>query len=426
MSSRISLVLAPLLAQILSSGVALTAQPVPVTLPPLTPVTNFPTTPGSALHIDRETEPSRPFSVVGPRGALLGQENGVSEAWIFPWKIFSNLRIVANMQDYDVPIEVNPQAAEIHVTPNATILTYSHANFTIRQIMFAPKNAAAGTGAVILYQVQAIRPMTLTFSFRPVMQRMWPAPSDPDPSPEWVPTESSATGRQSGFYILHEDFPDHAAALAMPTAGHGILAPYQERAHYDPLQFVLHFDPKRDQGRLFPLLMVLGDTQQSSTREALVRSLAALDTSVPDLYETNAAYYRNLLATQTSIDTPNKSLNEAFSWAIAAIDQLKVMTPGQHGQALTAGVVGSGDSNRPGFGWFFGRDALWTLYAVNSYGDAQTAKQELEFLIRIALRIRRRRLYAAVPYGSRRLPPHHRRRRLHSRALAGPRPRLEV
>src|ERR1700739_2664431 len=34
----------------------------------------------------------KPFSVVGPRGALLGQQDGSFEAWIFPWKILSHMR----------------------------------------------------------------------------------------------------------------------------------------------------------------------------------------------------------------------------------------------------------------------------------------------------------------------------------------------
>ncbi len=354
------------------------AKPQSPSLPALPPVGNLELTGGPALHIARETDPSRPFSVVGPRGAILGQESGVCEAWIFPWKIFSGLRISARMQDYDVPIDVNPHAAEIDVTPQTTILTYSHANFTIRQIMFAPKSAPDGAGAVMVWQIQSIRPIDLTFSFRPVMQRMWPAPSDPQPSPEWVET----AGGHSGFYILHEDLPREAAAVAIPTAQPGILAPYQERAHYWPLQFILHFDPQKDHGQFFPLLMVTGDTPQSATRDALAHSLAALDASLSDLYRSNAGYYKDLLDSHTSIATPDQHLNDAFSWAITAIDQLCVITPAHHGEALTAGFVGSGDSDRPGFGWFFGRDALWTLYAVNSYGDPQTAREELEVLIR--------------------------------------------
>jgi glycogen debranching enzyme len=336
---------------------------------------------GAALHIAREVDSTRPFSVIGPRGALLGRQDGSFEAWLFPWKIFSNMRIQAEMQDYPVPIDVNRQAAWIDVMPNATILTYSHANFTIRQIMFAPRQPPEGSGVMVLYQIEAIRPMTLTFSFSPEMQRMWPAPSDPQPSPEWVQAQSSAGDASSGFYILHEAFPDHASALAMPTAEPGILPPYQELPQVWPLQFVLHFDPAKNANSFFPLLIARADTRQGTTREALAHSLAALDAAIPALYADNTAYFRNLLASHTSIETPDSDLNAAFSWAIAAIDQLRVETPQGEGQALTAGFVGSGDSTRPGFGWFFGRDALWTLYAVNSYGDFRTTREEIDFLL---------------------------------------------
>ncbi len=61
------------------------------------------------LKIVREAIPSRPFTVVGPRGALLGRQDGSFEAWIFPWKIFSKFRISAEMKDYPVPIDVNDQ-----------------------------------------------------------------------------------------------------------------------------------------------------------------------------------------------------------------------------------------------------------------------------------------------------------------------------
>jgi hypothetical protein len=337
---------------------------------------------GSTLHIAREVDPALPFSVIGPRGALLGRQDGSYEMWLFPWKILSHLRIRAEMQDYPVPIDVNQYAAGIDVTPSATIITYSHANFTIRQIMFAPRQSPQGTGVIVLYQIVAIRPMTLTFSFTPEMQRMWPAPSDPQPSPEWIQAQPGAANASPGFYILHENFPDHAAALAMPTAEPGVLPPYQERPQVWPLEFVLHFDPARDAHTFFPLLVTIADTQQAATRDALAGSLAFLDSSIPALYAGNAAYFRDLLARRTSIETPDSDLNAAFSWAIAAIDQLRVETPEHEGEALTAGFVGSGDSTRPGFGWFFGRDALWSLYAVNSYGDFTTARQEIEFLLR--------------------------------------------
>jgi hypothetical protein len=68
-----------------------------------------------------------------------------------------------------------------------------------------------------------------------------------------------------------------------------------------------------------------------------------------------------------------------MQWAEIAIDQAKVRTNDEIG--LAAGWYPSFDSTRPGFGWYFGRrDALWSLYAVNSYSDKTLAKQALEFL----------------------------------------------
>jgi glycogen debranching enzyme len=329
------------------------------------------------LAIQSEAMPSRPFSVVGPLGAVLGQQDGSFEMWMFPWKVLSNVRITARMDNYPVPIDVNERAASIEVRPYATIITFSHANFTVREIILAPKQRTDGAGALVLYQIAAVRPMTLTFSFTPNMQRMWPAESDDRPSPEWVNTDGSG-----GFYLLHLNFPDHAAAIAMPTAKPGIMEPYQERAASYPLQFVLHFDPVTDAHSIFPMLIALGDTSASSTKEALSEKLGVFDRSVRSIYEANQAYYANLLTSNMSIETPDPRLNDAFTWAEVSIDQLRVeTTPDHKEEGLTAGFLGSGDSVRPGFGWFFGRDALWTLYALNSEGGFETTRKEIEFLL---------------------------------------------
>lgn len=329
------------------------------------------------MRISRLAVPVLPFSVVGPRGALLGRQDGSFEAWIFPWKILNDVHMTVNMADYAVPIDVNRQAAEIEVEPDHTTITYAHANFTIRQVMLAPKSTEQ-TGAMVVYEIEAIRPMDLTLSFNPVMQRMWPASSPDRPSPEWI-----ANPEGSGFYILHLNTPEQAAAVAMPGAQPGILPPYQEAPQSWPLQFVLHFDPRRDAGRVYPLLIQIGNSSAATTKEAFGRSLAALANEAGTIRAANREYFRKFLAEHTAIETPDARLDEAFAWAETAIDQLRVESePGGSQQALTAGFVESGDAARPGFGWFFGRDGLWSLYAVNSYGDFATARQEIQFLLR--------------------------------------------
>jgi glycogen debranching enzyme len=363
---------------LLASALLVSAQ-TPEAAPPaaLRPLSPFAIKPAGQLAIGREVMTQQPFSVIGPRGAILGQQDGSYEVWIFPWKILSNMRITAEMKDYPVPIDVNQQAAFLDVQPGHTTITFSHANFTVRETLFAPQGAPDGAGALAFYQIEAVRPMTLTFSFTPEMQRMWPALSDDRPSPEWVKTG------ESGFYVLHLNAPDHAAALAMPTAGYGILPPYQERPKNYPLQFVLHFDPATDSGKLFPLLMATADSTADAKTAALGTRLQSLNDRVQALHSENQSYYAKFSGDHLRIDTPDQKLNQAFAWAEVAIDQLRVETTPSHAEtALVAGFYTSGDSARPGFGWYFGRDALWTLYAVNSYGDYQLTRDELNFLIK--------------------------------------------
>jgi glycogen debranching enzyme len=325
-------------------------------------------------------QPQKPFTVAGPRGVLVGQQDGSFEAWALPVKLISHLAITANIQGYSVPINVNQQAAEIEVRPDRTILTYSHIGFTVRQIMFSPADAPAGTGPIVLFEFDCLHPTEFTLSFTPEMRWMWPERNEGTPSLEWVSPNPHQTEAPGGYYVLHTDYPDFAAAVTMPGAEPGILAPYQERPHDYPAQLKIRIDPARDGGRLFPLLMAYGSTLATANNRALGETLANLNNQIPALYKAENDYWQNFLQHATSISTPNHDLNEAFTWAEISIEQLRTLS--QSGEtALVAGYYESGDSARPGFGWFFGRDALYTLYAVNGFGDFQLSRDELEFLL---------------------------------------------
>jgi hypothetical protein len=164
-------------------------------------------------------------------------------------KILSNFAIHAELSDYPVPIDVNALSAEIRVTPAETVITYSHAAFTVRQRMFASRGGqTASPAASAIFEIDSVRPLSLTFSFTPEMLRMWPAPNHGRPSGEWV------AQADSGLYVLHTDDPAFSGIVAMPRTRPGILVPYQEHPQTYPLELKLAFDPKRDTGLSFPLL----------------------------------------------------------------------------------------------------------------------------------------------------------------------------
>ena len=359
----------------------------------LAPVPYFPLASDEStgsLTIRQHAEALKPFTVAGKCGAFVGQQDGSFEAWARPIKLLSHFRMVAELENYTVPIDVNDQAAEIEVAPDHTTITFAHAAFTIREIFFATPCKTNGAGGMVLFQIDSIRPMKLTFSMTPEIKQMWPAPNYNAPSPEWVSTTSKPVeGAQAGsggspgvggYYLLHTDSDALAGAIAMPGTEPGILAPYQERPKTWPLQLILHYEPARDGAKYFPLLMAGSNTAGTASKAALSSQLVALGAHVPELYRATAEYYTHFFDERLTAETPDKQLDQALRWAEISIDQLRV----QHGDelGLVAGLYNSGDSNRPGFGWFFGRDALFTLFAVNSYGDFALTRQELLFLLR--------------------------------------------
>jgi glycogen debranching enzyme len=326
----------------------------------------FPVADGTALRITRDADPKQPFSVVGPRGALLGVQDGSLEAWVFPWKIFSDLRITAQAEGGE-PVEMSTYAAKIDVTPSATTLTYRNAGLTVRQIMFAPQRAPDGAGAAILFQITSARPVTLTLRLAPRMQRMWPLTDAPTQQTEWV----QAGG--GGYYVLRNAATPTVGLLAMPQARPGTAAPPRT------ITLELHYEPERDGRKYFPLLMATTDATEGVVQKA---ALARLNRRLAALHAETAAHYHELLAQHARIETPDATLDAAYAWALAAMDAMKVETPEHKGKALTAGFGTSGDSTRPGFGWFFGRDSLWSIYAIDGYGDFATTREQIEFLLR--------------------------------------------
>jgi len=374
---------------------AVEAQSPAPTFNPLPPI-SFDT---SGPMIQAHTEALKPFTVAGERGVLVGQQDGTFEAWLLPAKTLSHLTIEADVEGYTVPIDVNQQSSEIEVRADRTIITYAHIGFTVRQIMFSPPNsipdAPAQTGPVVLFEFDCLHPTEFTFRFTPELRWMWPERNEGVPSVEWVAPAPNAFERAGGFYVLHADYPNFAAAVTIPGARPGILAPYQERPQVHPVELKLRIDPAQDRGRLYPLLMAYASNAAAANSASLAATLEKLNAAIPDLYKAHADNWKKTLASSVSIDTPDKALNEAFQWAVISIEQLKTKTiPGQSAvpapgggpaaeeTALVAGYYASADSARPGFGWFFGRDALYTLYAVNGYGDFSLSRSELEFLIR--------------------------------------------
>jgi glycogen debranching enzyme len=93
----------------------------------------------------------------------------------------------------------------------------------------------------------------------------------------------------------------------------------------------------------------------------------------------SAQYYRDYLSRTVNLSLPDAQLQQAYDWSRVSTIQ-GLVTNATLGTGLVAGYRTSGTSQRPGFAWFFGRDSLWTSFALNSIGDFATTKTALEFI----------------------------------------------
>ena len=330
---------------------------------------------GNPLVIRRAARAKEPFSVTGERAAVLGQQDGSFEMWLLPVKLIADVRLAAKLEGYDAVIDLNAQASQIEVRPDETTITYAHAAITVKQHMFVPRVSEDGVAnAVVLFEVHAARKAELTLSFAPAMERMWPAPNNGRPSGGWT---AVGTG---GAYTLETDNPSFFGVVAMPNAKPGETRPYQERAATQPMTMQFSYDPAKDDGSFYPLLCGVSDGKGSdgAAQRGLLDKVVAEGAQVEAKYRQSADYFAHFFDTRLTVSTPDKQFDEAMRWSELAIESAKVASP--HGAGLAGGWFGSGDSARPGFGWFFGRDTLWSLYAVNSYGNFALSREAMDFL----------------------------------------------
>src|SRR5437879_3569593 len=128
--------------------------------------------PKSGLELDRRAQSGSFFVVVGHRSAVFGYENRSLEAWVYPMTILDDFGLSFRMEGYPLKVAGSEIQVNIAVRPEATIFTYSHAAFTVTQVIFAPVDEP---GIIMLLDVHSVLPITITASFRPRLRLFWPA-----------------------------------------------------------------------------------------------------------------------------------------------------------------------------------------------------------------------------------------------------------
>jgi len=311
------------------------------------------------LELSRPVRPWEFLSAVGTRAGLLGNEAGRMEAWVYPLKLLRDFRLQFHTEGRVLPAET--LARTLITRPESSTIVYTGDTFSVRETFFVPVNEP---GAVILLEVETEFPLEIEARFLRDFQLEWPAALGG--------TYSFWDKDQRAFY-LGEETKKFAAFVGSPTAT-------EERGEYQTNYSESAVNSFRlgvtNKGKETKLIVIAGSLDGRPQAEATYKKLAG---SYAELLRASAEYYKKYLNDTVSVDLPDAQIQQAYDWSRVSMLQGIVSNPFL-GTGLVAGYRTSGESQRPGFAWFFGRDSLWTSLALNAAGDFATTRTALQFI----------------------------------------------
>ena len=320
----------------------------------------------SPVELTGPVRPGEYLGVTGPRAAWLGTETGEAELWVHPLKVGRGFRLFFRTPRYGAPIPGERVARTVEVRPELTTITYSHAAFRVRQHILAPRDTDA-SGILVLLDVDSPDPMEIVAEFHPVLDFMWPA----------------SLGGQYAFwdggrrvFVLSESLQRHNAVVGSPWATNSVEHPAHQLGEA-PRTMVIPVDPERARREFIPIAVAAGTVP----RDTVFARYARLIADAEQLYRGTRAWADMALAATASVETPDPSLDLALEWAKINLEEQRVCNP-DLGCGLVAGWGLSGSGARPGFGWFFGGDAMMNTFAMDALGQWELVAEELRFLAR--------------------------------------------
>jgi glycogen debranching enzyme len=217
---------------------------------------------------------------------------------------------------------------------------------------------------VLIWEIDADAEIEVHASWSVDLRRMWPYPAGALGDLRWNISE----GRDRVWVGA-----SGASNQLVFSVTNGRFLPPEER-HGTPPMLNLTIEGK-GLVRLVAVAAVDSD-DLAMTMNALARK------NLEGLQRQRAQHAEQVLAYGVGIDTPDPDLAPSFEWAKIRTDSFVAETPGL-GRSLLAGYASSrpgwGDG-RPGYGWYFGRDACWTGLAQLAAGQREPVRDVIRFL----------------------------------------------
>lgn len=300
----------------------------------------------SDLAIESPATADDPWTLAGRRIlAVGGERTGLREVWAHPHRL---------ARDVEVSVDgAAPVAAAVRVAPDDVTRRFSDGG--------TERVVAALEHPVVIWEIAGAPGAEIAAAWTTDLRLMWPYPAgalgdlryatSADGARVWIGAEGSPAQIVVGAW---------GGRLAV-EAGHG---PWVRIRATGRGRLRLAFVGATDDADLERTLRVLGQKGFPGIQRQRVQHSHQL-----------AEYGAQLLSGDAVLD-------QAFAWSKVRMDSFLAGTPGV-GRSLLAGYAASrpgwGDG-RPGYAWYFGRDACWTGFGLLAAGLREPVRDTLKFL----------------------------------------------
>jgi glycogen debranching enzyme len=323
------------------------------------------------------------------RGFVFSKEKyGIDEIWTHPFMSLRDYRIWLDIAGQDTLISLADFNVSIEQHPNAIIRTYKRDDLQLREIITSDIDRPI---TIVHYEWKGEGLRRIITDFKSNLRLMWPY-DDNVLGPLYY-----SWSKELNAFIVRDAHKEFYSLVGADIIGLPLLAGQFDNFLYKNnkdlpkgkvttnLQVGSSIAYNVCNNNALNIYMVAGN---QGPKQVIFDYTAALQ-SPENIYNASADYYKNYLLHHLNIVSPDTLFNEGFRWSTISSSQFIGNTP-SIGTSLLAGYSssrrgwGGGQkvSGRPGYAWYFGRDAVWSSLAFLDIGDFQTTRLVLETLMR--------------------------------------------
>jgi glycogen debranching enzyme len=338
--------------------------------------------PECGMLLKNDTPSNQFFDVAGRRAVFMGKENGgIDELWVHPYKVMYEYK--AGIVSGDTIAWLDHFPVRVQVRPESFVRLYTTPHGEVKEIIYSSLTKAGG---IIHYQ--STGPLQIVMRCKSDLRWMWPYDMNAlgdvyygyDPALHALHIKDVS----GDFYtVIGGDIPPQTTISGRFDTiqwRHGVLSgiPGTQNVVAHAAQYQL----TKENG--YALNIAVIGTNEG--REPALREYRVMLQHPRHEYEAVVNHYRRVCSSTVTVTSPDKKFDTLFKWAIVGTDKFKAYTPGV-GTGLLAGYSTTARgwdgaqkvSGRPGYAWYFGRDAAWSSFAIDDYGDYETVRQQLAF-----------------------------------------------